>query len=53
MTTGLVAGRGTMSLEVATKKEMHVKCIVAWNAWRTGDITSLRYYADKPIPKVK
>lgn len=29
---------------------MLVKCIHGWNAWRCGEATQLKYYADKPIP---
>jgi hypothetical protein len=31
-------------------KEMYVKCIHAWNAWRKQEGTNLHYYHDKPVP---
>jgi hypothetical protein len=34
-------------------KEFYVKCIHAWNAWRAGETTELKYYADKPVPATK
>lgn len=34
-------------------KEMLAKCIHAWNAWRDGESTALKYYPDKPVPVVK
>jgi hypothetical protein len=33
-------------------REFYVKCIHAWNAFRTGVETNLAYHANKPIPKV-
>lgn len=37
----------------ASHREMLVRCIHAWNAWRSGERTNLRYSPDKPIPPVK
>lgn len=34
-------------------REMMVKCIHAWNAWRTDGPTTLPYHANSPIPPVK
>jgi hypothetical protein len=40
--------------KVASDKEMRVKCIRAWNAFRMGSKPSyFVYYPDKPIPKAK
>lgn len=33
-------------------KEMQVKCLHAWNAWRRNIATDLKYYAGKPVPAV-
>jgi hypothetical protein len=38
--------------ETATRKEVHAKCITAWNAWRRGKPTALKFYPSKPIPTV-
>lgn len=38
--------------EPVTPREMHVKTIHAWNAWRKGETTRLQYHADAPIPKM-
>lgn len=35
----------------AGRTETLAKCVVAWNAFRKGETTALKYYADKPIPK--
>lgn len=35
-----------------SQREMYVKCIHAWNAYLSGKTTSLKYYANKPIPQV-
>jgi hypothetical protein len=42
-------GNGTSE----TSHAMYSKCIHAWNAWRGGEATSLKYYADKPTPSIK
>ena len=34
----------------ACYKEVYDRCLQAWNAYRKGGDTSLRYYADKPSP---
>lgn len=38
--------------EKATTREMFVKCLHAWNAWRKGEPTKLQYYAKAPLPSV-
>lgn len=35
----------------ASYHEMASKCITAWNAYRKGETTSLKYFVDKQIPK--
>jgi hypothetical protein len=55
MQASVSVGRGvsTPSLNAAvTYREMYGKCIVAWNAYRRGDATALKFYADKELPKV-
>lgn len=37
----------------ASHHEMYVKCIHAWNAYRGGESTTLKYYSDKPTPPVR
>ena len=32
-------------------REMYAKCIIAWNAYRRGDSTQLKFYANKETPK--
>ncbi len=39
--------------KTASVRSMYVKCIKAWNAWRKGEETDLKYYADKEIPTYK
>jgi hypothetical protein len=36
----------------ATAREFYVRSLHAWNAWRKGEPTALRYYADAPLPKI-
>lgn len=33
-----------------SRREMYAKCITAWNAWRKGASTALKYHADKSAP---
>jgi hypothetical protein len=51
-TVGIGRGVSAPSLNAAVSyREMYGKCIVAWNAFRRGDPTALKFYADKPLPK--
>jgi hypothetical protein len=38
--------------KLTDQREMYVKCLHAWNAWRRGEATSLQYYAKAPLPDV-
>lgn len=53
MMAGVATGRGTARVRSAEPREMYVKCIHAWNAWRKDETTDLRYYADKDIPSFR
>jgi len=55
MTNNWNRGKGTMGIpnRIATFHEMVSKCITAWNAFRKGSTTDLKYYANKPIPDAK
>lgn len=33
-----------------SQREFYVRCVHAWNAWRRGENTELRYYADAKLP---
>ncbi|MFN9370128.1 MAG: hypothetical protein ACK6CT_15415 [Planctomycetia bacterium] len=35
---------------IAAPREMYVKCLHAWNAWRRGATTDLKYHAQAKIP---
>lgn len=37
----------------ASHPEFYAKCIHAWNAWRRGETTDLKYYADAKVPDAK
>lgn len=37
----------------ADPREIYVKCLHAWNAWRKGDTTRLNYHIDSEIPSAK
>lgn len=43
-------GGGRTKKDVASVREIYVRCIHAWNAWRRGTSTRLTYYPDAPIP---
>jgi hypothetical protein len=48
----LLVGGNTNGRHPVTYREMLCKSITAWNAYRKGTTTSLRYYPDKPMPRV-
>ncbi len=53
-TTGVSTGRGVKAkIKTADYREMYVKCIAGWNAWRAGETTNLNYYEDKDVPKFR
>lgn len=43
---------GKTEKDLATRHEMFVKCIHAWNAWRRNESTSLKYHAQAKTPNV-
>lgn len=43
----------TGKLRAVGNREIYVKCLHAWNAWRRNETTNLNYRADKPVPAVK
>lgn len=47
------SGINPVSRKIITQKELYVKCIHGWNAWRSGEKTDLKYYAGKNIPAFK
>jgi hypothetical protein len=54
LSTNTAFGRGVNAPALnaaASYKEMYSKCIIAWNAYRRGDSTQLKFYADKETPK--
>lgn len=53
LTTGVDTGGGSHKLRPIDPREMYVKCIHAWNAWRKGEPTNLQYRPDKDIPAIK
>lgn len=46
--TNAVAGRYRVS-----DREVFVKCLHAWNAWRKSESTNLQYYAEADVPALK
>ncbi len=57
LTSGVIVSHGDRGAGKVVKKsgprEMYVKCLHAWNAWRAGESTRLHYYPDTPVPTVK
>jgi len=43
-------GGGARGNQIVPPRQMLACCIHAWNAWRRGEKTSLKYYADKALP---
>ena len=50
-----ILGRKSFGSEskVASEREMFVRCIHAWNAWRRGEKSDLRYYPEAKVPEMK
>jgi hypothetical protein len=45
-------GRKHMGSSACAPREMYVKCLHAWNAWRKNTTTDLKYHADGKVPSV-
>jgi hypothetical protein len=52
LTVGVDSGRGASRVRKSDPREMYVKCLHAWNAWRSGESTSLHYYAEAKVPAI-
>jgi hypothetical protein len=51
--SAIAGGKGGGSeRKLVTNREMFVKCLHAWNAWRKGERTALNYHAKSPVPAV-
>lgn len=54
LTTMISSQRATgTGIKTDTLHGMYVRCIHAWNAWRAGESTTLKYFPDKPTPGVR
>lgn len=51
ISTGEKYGKKSLSM-FALNREIFVKCIHAWNAYRKGKTTQLKYHAEADMPKV-
>ena len=47
------AGSRAKKVQVAGTREIYVKCLHAWNAWRCGETSNLNYFVDKPAPAAR
>ncbi len=52
LTTSMQGGHDRRG-KSAGPREIYVKCLHAWNAWRKNEPTALHYFADREIPTVK
>lgn len=43
-------GRTAAGKKAIGQREIYAKCIHAWNAWRKGETTALKYHASAPLP---
>jgi hypothetical protein len=53
LTHSINRGRGANRGVASDTREMYVKCLHAWNAWRKNEATDLKYFADKDIPTIR
>lgn len=49
-TVAVACGRGASRSRKATFHEMFSRCVHAWNAWRAGTPTNLKYHATASLP---
>lgn len=49
----LSKNRSGAEAKVVGHREVFVKCLHAWNAWRKGEATALNYHAKAAVPKVE
>lgn len=54
LTTGVDSGLGAgrVASKKADRRTFFVKCLHAWNAWRRGQTTDLKYMASSKVPSV-
>jgi hypothetical protein len=45
-------GRKNMGGSACAPREMYVKCLHAWNAWRRNTTTDLKYHSEAKVPAV-
>lgn len=48
----VVGGGRSVGKDAVGQREMYVKCIRAWNSYRSGEATSLQYREADPLPQV-
>ena len=53
LTTAVNDGSGAKKFRPVSGREMYVRCIHGWNAWRKNESTNLNYYPDKDVPSFK
>lgn len=51
LTTAIDTGSGSKRREKAGVREVYCRCLHAWNAWRRGATTSLKYYPMADVPQ--
>lgn len=44
-------GRNAAGKKAIGQREIYAKCVHAWNAWRKGETTALKYHAAAPLPQ--
>ncbi len=52
LTSGLLR-RDRLKRMIVPQREFFVKCLLAWNSWRTKEPTNLAYHAKAQVPDVK
>lgn len=48
----VAAGNRARKAAKADNREIYVKCLHSWNAWRKGESTSLNYYVEAKVPAI-
>lgn len=49
--TSIAVGKSARNLRASSQKEVYVRCIHAWNSFRTGRPSELKFFAEARVPK--
>lgn len=51
LSISIAMGGGARNTRTASQREVYSRCITAWNAWRKGEKTEMKYFSEAKVPK--